>query len=698
MALPIDALTDWMSLAECAGLADALRRGERELELSGLPAAAAVALGLVLWRRMDRPLVLLVPDWPTAETVAESADAWLGGAALRFPSREFLPYTLVAQSPEVHTRRLATLTTLVQGPAGPPPVLVLPVSALRRQLPPPAQFAAAVLHLAPGMPGDPPTLARRLAAAGYQRQPLAEAPGTFAQRGGIVDVFPVTAEAPLRVEFGPESVTSLRAFAPDSQRTLDDVPSALVAPAREVPAPAAADLPTVLERLAAARGAQAERLDGEARERLAIQVEEDLQGLQAGTAPGLWENYLPFSAQPTSILAYITARWPRPLCVVVEAGTAMESLGELSRHDGLRLGGFLEEGRVLPEQAEAFTLPADFRADIARGAVLYADSLGRSVPGVRGVERVALAARGTPPFAGQWALALDGLRRWERAEYRTVCWVGGAERARRLVRELDEAGLRAVVDEGGAGDLAAGTVTVRVGHMPAGFELPGLRLAVLGEQNLFGTRRRPARVRRVPSGARLQGYEDLGVGDYVVHVTHGIGQYLGTQSMSVQGKTRDYLVLRYEGTDRLYVPTDQVGLVQKYIGGESRQVRVSRLGGAEWARTKQRVKESVQKMAEELLTLYAARQTLRGHAFAPDGDFQRQFEDAFAYEETPDQLQAIAEIKADMEQPTPMDRLLCGDVGYGKTEVPCAPRSRRWPTDVRSRCWCPPPSWPNSTT
>jgi transcription-repair coupling factor (superfamily II helicase) len=665
-----EAWSGWGELAEYRGLADLVRRGVGELELSGLPAAAAVLLGLALRRDLGRPLVLLCADWSVAASAAEAAAAWSGSeqAVLSFPPREFLPYALVAQGPEIHARRLATLTALARVPEE-PPILVLPVSALRRQLPPPDVFRAAVLTLAVGQRHDPGALAAALARAGYERQPLVEGPGSFALRGGILDVYPLTAEQPLRLEFEDDRLVSLRTFSAETQRSAEAVPSAVVPPAREVPAPEGPRVAEAVARIRASLQALVSRLpaeEAEVRQRLEEGVGEAAEGLAAGTAAGLWENYLPFAYPPTSVLAHLRAAHRRPpLCLVLDAADALQAALELARHDESRLAGFLSEGRVLPEQAAAFGLPLDWRLDLGGGTVVYVDALGRGLPGVQSAERMAIPGRQAPPFAGQWTLALDEIRRWTRGGYRVLCWLGGTERAASVARELRDAGLQAVEQ----GPPGSGQVGVVVGQLPAGFEVPGLRLAVLTERELFGRRPRPARVRRASPGARLQSYEDLQVGDYVVHTTHGIGQYLGTTTLTVQGKRRDYLVLRYEGTDRLYVPTDQIGLVQKYIGGEGRAPKVSRLGGGEWARVKQRVKESVRHMAEELLALYAARQTLRGHAFAPDTPWQREFEDAFPYEETPDQLAAIAEIKADMERPVPMDRLLCGDVGYGKTEV-----------------------------
>jgi transcription-repair coupling factor (superfamily II helicase) len=681
LGLRASVLDCWTELAEFGGLLDAVRRGVREVAVAGLPEAAAITLALAARRQLGRPLVLLAADWASAQAAADAAAAWLREQApqgnptppepvLFFPPRDFLPYAVVAQSPEVHARRLATLAALASDAAL--PVLVLPVSSLRRQLPPPQAFRDAMVRLKVGDRGDPRGLAMRLAAAGYERQALVERPGTFALRGGIVDVFPLTEEVPLRAEFVDDRLDSLRRFQAESQRSLEALPAAVLPPAREVPVPQGEACDVALRALEASRDQMCARLgqaQPEARQRLQEQVDEDLEALRQGTAPGRWEAYLPFAYPPTSVLTHLTAGRRPPLCVGLGARAIEDALSALRRQEDARLSDFLAEGRILPEQAEAFGQPQDWRVDLAGGAVVACDRLVHGGDTATLEERVDIPGRPAPSFSGQWTLALDALRRWEQGRYRVVCWTGSGERAARLQQSLEESGIAAVADPDGHLPLLPGRVHVGVDGIPGGFEMPALRLAVLGESELWGHRPRPTRVRRSSPGARLQSYEDLRVGDFVVHASHGIGQYLGTTSMTVQGKVRDYLVLRYEGTDRLYVPTDQVGLVQKYIGGEGRVPRLSRLGGAEWARTKQRVKESVRRMAEELIALYAARQSLPGHAYSTRGPWHEEFAATFPYEETPDQLQAIAEIEADMERPVPMDRLLCGDVGYGKTEV-----------------------------
>ena len=239
-----------------------------------------------------------------------------------------------------------------------------------------------------------------------------------------------------------------------------------------------------------------------------------------------------------------------------------------------------------------------------------------------------------------------------------------------MVEAFRDEGLDAIYVPHLNGELKAGNVVVTTGALETGAEFPDSKLVVLTDHEVFGrAKRRRVSTRRAEAAARITDFSDLRVGDYVVHTNHGIGKYLGIETLEIGGVHKDYLVVQYAGEDKLYVPTDQVDLLQRYIGVDSHPPKLNKLGGGEWARVKKRVKESVHEMAEGLLRLYATRETVEGHAFAPDTVWQAQFEDAFPYEETPDQLRAIEEVKRDMERPRPMDRLLCGDVGYGKTEV-----------------------------
>jgi transcription-repair coupling factor (superfamily II helicase) len=270
-------------------------------------------------------------------------------------------------------------------------------------------------------------------------------------------------------------------------------------------------------------------------------------------------------------------------------------------------------------------------------------------------------------FLGSIEMLAEEIRRWRSVGNAVVILVSGSQRAQHLISALRDNKVDAFYTGSLEGHLRRGNVVLTAGSLGGGFEFPGGRLVVITESDIYGQRRRVRKEWK--RSDRLAPFVDIKVGDYVVHVNHGIGRYLGVMPLTIDGIQKEYLLLKYAGEDKLYVPVDQVGLIQKYLGSEGEPPRLSRLGGTEWARAKGKVKDAVREMAGELLALYAARETMIGHAFGKDTVWQNQFEEVFPYEETPDQLRAIEEIKHDMEQSRPMDRLLCGDVGYGKTEV-----------------------------
>ncbi|HEY8393739.1 MAG TPA: transcription-repair coupling factor [Thermaerobacter sp.] len=661
----------WQELPEFPSLADGIRRELPAQAVYGITGPAAASLLTALAETTGRTLFVLTADQSSADTVASDLRAWLPEERVAvFPAVEVLPFEVLASSPELRALRLEAMARLRSGRC----VVVAPVAALARRLTNPRKWEAGRAELAVGATCDRDELVARLVASGYERTEQVERPGEFAVRGGIVDVFPPTEERPIRIEFFDDEIESIRVFETASQRSTGELQRATLLPAQEL----------VLDEAAWQRGLQVlearlERLREETRgrrggpqHRLLQRLEEDLARLAAERSVALAERYLTlFDPEAGTLLDYASG----PSVVVwLEPRAMVESVEERERQWHERQADLLERGEILPEQAALYLDRDGLWRELARRPALYVSLLLRAPdagPEPRAV--FSLSARPATMFHGQWDLFEEEVRTWQRQQYRVLLVTQDPGRAEHLRRTLDEAGIRA---RAGA-SLAIprpGEVIVAPGSLSEGFELPSLRTVVLTEREIFG-RRVPRR--RSPAAAHadrievqaLERLSDLKPGDYVVHVHHGIGRFLGLKTMEVQGVQRDYLALQYAGGDRLYVPTDQIDLVQKYVGAEGHQPRLAKLGSSEWSKVKQRVKESVRELAGELLALYAARQAVRGHAFSPDTPWQRQFEEAFPYEETPDQLEAIAAIKADMERPQPMDRLLVGDVGFGKTEV-----------------------------
>ena len=613
------------------------------------PAAAAW-----LWRRVRRPVLLLVPRESDAEGCAESLAAWTGGSALHFPARPGLPYARAAAPPEITARRLAVLARLAAARGGePPPLVVASAAAAAGVTARRADLGAGPGRLAVGDRVALDALAARLAAAGYALGPLVESPGEAARRGGIVDVFPPTEPLPLRVELFGDEVESIRRFDPATQRTVERVASAAIGPAREW-FPSREALAELAGRLAPAQGTRGEGSDG---------FGEELAALRRGELPA-------------------PARYG-PLA----GGDALP--------DHLGAGGLLivdEEDAVLAAAAEQDELAAE-RAELlaARGELppraplphlgerALAQRIGRGAP-CASFARWATGARGGEvrlPFAPHdaWAgrlrdAAADAARRLRRGDRLAIV----TQQAQRFRELLAEAGVGADVAEGLEAPPAAGAPALVQGSLAGGWRIPlpgasgGGELAVATDRELMGFVRK-RRALRSAASHRSRFLAEISPGDFVVHADHGVARFAGIVRREVGGEGRDYLELRYAGSDRIYVPVERIERVTRYVAGSGRTPRLTRLGTQEWARTRSRVRETIDELASDLLRLYAARQLLRGHAFPPDGEWQRELEAAFPYEETPDQTRVIAEVKRDMESPRPMDRIVMGDVGFGKTEV-----------------------------
>ncbi|MDF2569620.1 MAG: mfd [Sporomusa sp.] len=299
---------------------------------------------------------------------------------------------------------------------------------------------------------------------------------------------------------------------------------------------------------------------------------------------------------------------------------------------------------------------------------IYLSLLLQKIPNTKPTEIISITAKGIAPFHRQIDMLITEIKNWQDKNYNLVIFMSSRDKAENIRQNLSDEGITTIMAQEGNMPLIPGAVIVLAGTLSGGFELPQAKLAVLTELDIFGRQKKKRRL-RVGKDQQITYFRDINLGDYVVHINHGIGKYVGVETLEVGGVHKDYLHIRYAGDDKLYVPTDQVGLLQKYVGAEGEAPRLSKMGGSDWLKVKTKAKAAVADMAKELIELYAQRQLQVGHAFGPDTPWQREFEDAFPYEETPDQLQAITEVTRDMEQPRPMDRLLCGDVGFGKTEV-----------------------------
>ncbi len=543
---------------------------------------------------------------------------------LPFPSHEVDPYRGMAPHGGVLSARARALHALASRSAR---VVVASAPALLPRVSQPERLLQAAIELRPGLDIALDDLTTLLVDAGFRREDPADEHGEFATRGGIVDIFPASETHPIRAEFVGDTIESLRAYDPATQRSVAPIDQASVVPLRDV--------------LAAEPDAQLDRDSGDAF---------DMASLDRGA--DIFEFL--FRARSARILV------SEPDEVDAAGGKLTDQVTRSYDDAVVRLG---PGGAVVPP-ATLFvdweTVAARLRESTAL-VQLALDDANVPSPGTLHVH-----CQPTVELSGRVSEWVADLRRSREAGLVTLFVAATPGRAERTIELLKEYEVFAVPIEGAA-DAQYAAVLVAVGRLSRGFRLPEAGLQIYAETDVFEEERRAPERRRSATKAFLSDLRDLKVGDFVVHVDHGIGTFAGLKTIGVGDSSQEFLELRYAGDDKLFVPVERLDLVQKFTGA-SRPV-VDRLGGASWERAKTKVKKAMRDMAEELLKLYAARKAVPGHAFSPDSHWQHEFEDAFEFELTPDQRSAIADIKRDMESATPMDRLLCGDVGYGKTEV-----------------------------
>ncbi|HHY47630.1 MAG TPA: transcription-repair coupling factor [Firmicutes bacterium] len=634
--------------------------------LSGSPKTYFISS---LYSTLARSIAIVTYSLQQAEKLLTDFNTFLGpGRAFIFPPLEVFPHEEVRESPDILYDRLKVETMLAQGRQM---IVILPSRSLIRKLIPGRAWAHGLFALTPGTVMDLEALTRRLVTMGFERVEMVEHRGQFSVRGGIVDIFPTGSDAPFRVEFFGDEVDSIREFDPATQRTTCHLESASLAPAREFVLDMSEDIKSeCLNRIRTELGETCRRLTNlGARDRakeIEGRVNSHLEKLERGIYFDSDEQYAPFFYRD---MESILDRMPGALVILDEPARIRESLSAAFKeiHEGYI--SLLERGAILPSQANIYAGPEDITGMLRKRETLGLTFIPKGTD-FYGEARVwNFQARTAESFNGNMELLVKALQSWRRKSYSVVAFVSTTNRARGLVESLRQNDVPALYCERPGSEVKPGNVVVTVGELENGFEFPSQRLIVLTDLEIYGAPKKKRRVIPTEDAGKISSYTDLVPGDYVVHVNHGIGKYLGVQTLEVAGVKRDYLVVKYAGEDKLYVPTDQVHLLQKYIGLEESVPKIYKLGGSEWSKVKNRVRETVRDIAKKLIDLYAVREATKGHAFSPDTVWQKEFEEMFPYEETPDQWRAIEEVKRDMEKPRPMDRLLCGDVGYGKTEV-----------------------------
>jgi transcription-repair coupling factor (superfamily II helicase) len=641
MVLPFvrDLFADVEKLPSFLRVASHLREGTGRLRVSGVTPTAKALLLVLLQKAAGRPFIVVVPDNRTAEELVPVLQAFhelIGGndpdSVVSLPTRDVLPFQNLSPHPEIQEERAVALWKIATGAVS---ILVSPIAATALRLRSGEYYADLARMVRRGEALDTEPLLRHLNTVGYTSTDVVEMPGEYAIRGGILDVYSPEADRPLRIEFFGDEVESIRKFDPATQRSSTPVDEALLLPLTETPI--SDDL----------LGAIHVRLSGK---RITGSEEVVEQAVRAGGVsvfPG-WD----------SLKQEFEHTWSR-----IEEAHERSEVGNLVRPTDLYLS------------------PDDWWGKLADLPGASIEHLGIARP--HEAEAIAFHSQPAPRFHGAVPAMLEAVKQELAEQNRVLIAVPNIGEVERLADVFSEYGLsfrlgsrtrggESYADETSyfAGEIL--TTTLAKAYVPDGVVLPEAHLAILGSRDLFDESdsvvSRPQRSKSKVS-AFLSDFRDLQVGDYVVHVEHGIGQYQGLKEINQGDGNAEFMLLEYAEGARLYVPLTRLDLIQKYRSSEGAKPALNHLGTAAWAKTKARVRKAMKDMTEELLKLYAERSAAKGHAFAPDNQWMREFEDAFEFTETEDQDLAITDVKRDMESSQPMDRLLCGDVGYGKTEI-----------------------------
>ncbi len=618
---------------------------EKRSLLTGVNSGAFAAVLMQMLKAWQQPLILVEDNEEKAQTLLDELGNLLpDDMVFSFPVDATIATQTAIASPDELSQRLQTLEFLAEKRAG---IVVVTPQALQYKLSDPRDFTKAKKIFKPEVEFDLDKLTEWLTQAGYRRESIVARPGEFARRGDILDIYPLDQENPIRIEFFGDEVDTVKEFDSATQRSLEEKDSISIGPA--------------LDRVFSPHNFQeaVEKIKQDMSESIA--EEESVKNhfvkaidlLEAG---GLPDNY-------AFLIDYLDKDG---LLLFDDWQSIKKNVADVDAQNEAFISEEIKAGAMLNSQK----LRHSFERVVQKSKQaqilfsLFQKGMGR----LKFDQILNFTTREVQQFFSQMPLIKSELTRFSNEGNTVILQADSETRAKQIAQNLVDYGVDIPVVK--ADQLLSNKAQITVGNFAHGFALPSLDLVYLTERELFNQRpHHRKRVKTLENAQRLRNYNELKPGDYVVHVNHGIGRFEGIKTLDVDGKKRDYITITYQHHDQLFVPADQLGLVQKYVASEGRVPHINKLGSSEWTKTKKRVQSKVEDIADDLIELYAKRESEKGFAFSPDDDLQKEFEDAFPYPETPDQLRSIREIKADMESPKPMDRLLVGDVGFGKTEV-----------------------------
>lgn len=584
-----------------------------------------------------------------------------------YPARDFIFYSADIHGNQLVRERLEVLDRLVKGGEL---TVVTTVDGCMDKLMTPEAFGRHTLNVKLGGELDVDEFCGELVNIGYERVAQAEVGGQFAVRGGIIDVYPLTSENPYRIELWDTEVDSMRSFDAESQRSIENIEELEIFPATELIL--SDNLGDGIEAIEAETKRHAKTLADLGKivesERIKKTLEELKDKLLGQQDLSGCDSYITFFAKNTvSFLDYFDRE--DTLIVLDEPNRLEEKIRVVEAEFAESMSHRLEKGYILPGQTKVLYGKGELYAKIGARKAVAVSTLDCKIPLLDVAGHFNIDARGIGSYNNSFETLVSDITAWKKQKYRILLVSSSRARAQRLAADLMDNGVIAIYSENQDRELVPGEVMTTYGKLRKGYEYPQIRFVAIAEDDIFGVVRKERKRRKTYQGKAISSFSELNIGDYVVHENHGLGIYRGIEKLEVDKIEKDYIKIEYAGGGNLYILATQLDLIQKYADSEAKKPKLNKLGSVEWVKTKSRVKTAVREVADGLVRLYAIRQQKEGYVFSEDTPWQREFEELFPYEETADQLTAIDEVKHDMQSRKIMDRLVCGDVGFGKTEI-----------------------------
>lgn len=645
-----------------------LERGKGPVQVSGCMDSQKVHLMEEVAADTPWKLVVTYDDSRAKEIYDDFGcfrqDVWL------YPAKDLLFYSADIHGNLMARQRITVLRHLMEDASG---VVVTTLDGLMDHLLPLSKLREQILHLETGQELDLGKWKERLVELGYERMPQVDGMGQFSIRGGILDIYPLTEEMPVRIELWDTEVDSIRTFDLESQRSIEQLDAIDLYPATEM----------VLTRSQLLDGVEkirkeAKKYEKKLREQMQTEeahringiIRELTEGIEEGWKTGGLDAFLSyFSDETVSFLDYFDED---SSIVFLDEPARLKEKGEAVELEFREsMVHRLEKGYLLPGQTALLYPVKEILARAQRPDTMMLTGLEQKLPGMTVQKKYSISVKNVSSYQNSFEILVKDLQRWKKEKYRVILLSGSRTRASRLAGDLrEEYGLSAFCPDNEERQVQPGEILVTFGNLHRGFEYPQIKFVVITEGDMFGADKKKRRKKKTSyEGKKIQSFTELAVGDYVVHEDHGLGVYRGIEKIERDKVVKDYLKIEYADGGNLYLPATRLDGIQKYAGADAKAPKLNKLGGEQWNRTKTRVKTAVKEIARELVELYATRQEAEGFQYGADTVWQNEFEELFPYDETDDQLDAIEATKRDMESRKIMDRLICGDVGYGKTEI-----------------------------